>query len=398
MMNQDIFKLPVVDAEGNVCAFEVDFSLGLPAYLDSVNSGGDDGLLLETIGNEVGLIYLKEQTLSRNFDSLDAIDRFIFAVPAIVSEKKAAITACEEFKDKCAGVAVYGLGLKTRNTPFLDYADFAIVDFSMSTNTARRVIASELVNRDIRLIATNVRDEKDFISAKSLGYTWFHGAYFPGGDRSGKLSADIGVSKLLYLQLMREVFRPKLRYDEMTEILQKDVSLTFKLLKYINSPWYGIRHKVKSIKHALVMLGPKEIRRWMAVVAVGEVAGTKSRDLLRQSLIRGRVAERISMVVKKLKQLDGELFLMGLFSLIDQLANITMNQAMNELSLSESISNAILHRKGPLGPVYTMIVAYEENDDEKLEQASNDLGIESRVLAGLMRMASDWADRTLEVQ
>ncbi len=152
------------------------------------------------------------------------------------------------------------------------------------------------------------------------------------------------------------------------------------------------RYQVSSIKHALVLLGPKEIKKWFSLLVIRNSAQGKPDELVLRALVRAKFAEDLAPSIGK----DGrssDLFLMGMFSLIDALTDMPMMDIMDELPILDEIKAALLGDPGEFRPVYDLILAYEKGDWDRFEQCAADLDLDQaivpRVLKGAMRWASN---------
>lgn len=403
-MDTRIAREPIINAKSSIWGYALAFINGFDKYVESLSetdtadtSESLPPVSLEDItDNKFGLIYVDNKLPDINYEILPCKERLIFVVNLAQSAEESLLKYCKSLKAQGFLVAVEGVGLKNIDSSLIGIADFCIINYQSTAKVVQRLVADRLSSKKIEMIATDVHDQKQFDSAAQWGYSFFHGQFYHGESQPAK-EQDIGSSKLLYFQLMKEVFRSEIRYHEMTDILQKDVSLTYKSLKFINSPWYGIKYKIKSVKQALVMLGPQEIRRWMAVAVVQGITSGDSRELLLCSLIRGRAAERLTLLVPALKGRDGELFLLGLLSLIDKLTGKSMKNVLKDLSISEDISGALLSNSGRYSAVYALILSAEDDEKKGFPEACLKLGIEEVAAESLFNASETWAEGVMSL-
>ena len=184
---------------------------------------------------------------------------------------------------------------------------------------------------------------------------------------------------------------PSPDFDALASIISRDVSLSYRLLRVVNSAAFGLRHKVKSIKHALVIMGLSEVRRWIAVLAVTGISGEKSRALAEAAILRARMAELLAAPVG-LAQRASELFLAGLLSLMDALLDRPMGEVVDLLPLTEDTRTALLGEAGPFLPVLQLVMAYEKAQWEQVEALAPTLGIRQAFLPEAYADSLAWAD------
>ena len=232
------------------------------------------------------------------------------------------------------------------------------------------------------------------ISRRSgLGYQFFQGFFF---ERPTTLSArDIPTSRLHEVQLLREIHRPGLDFSALEEIIEHEVGLSYKLLRYINAAFFGWRGNVDSIRHALMLLGEREIRNWASVVVMAGMASDKPDELVTQALMRGRHCELLAPAAG-LESRAHDLFLMGTFSLIDAILDCPLASILREIPIASDIKDALLGEPGPLRDLFTVVVAYAEGDWALVSERAKRLGLDEAAIPACYIEALRWCDESLE--
>ena len=251
-------------------------------------------------------------------------------------------------------------------------------------------VGDRSTEKGIKGFAENVETHKEFDSAKTCGYSYFQGHFFskPIIEQGKKIPGN----KLVCLRLLQQINRTEMSYEDMENIIKQDVSLTYKLLRFINSLWFGLRHKVRSIKHALVCLGPEEIRKWSALVSLQDMGVDKPDELMVQALIRARMAESMSAPCG-LRGYGSDLFLMGMFSVLDALLDAPMRTILEKMPINEQIKTALLGSPGRFRTVYDMILHYERGDWGSFSVKAHELGIEEKIIPGIFNESLKWANQ-----
>lgn len=256
--------------------------------------------------------------------------------------------------------------------PLLDIVDIVKIDFYDASGMERTEIVRRLRNRRVQLLAANVVTQADFEMAIKLGYSYVQGYFFSKPDVV--VGRDIPSYKLNYLNVIREINQPKIDIDRLEEIIQHDASLTFRLFRLINSAFFGLPHKIKSIRHALVMLGYDELRRWASLLSLSGLGQEKPNELVVLSAVRARfcelVAERAGMLAER-----SELYLMGLFSMVDAFLDQPMERVLQELPITDDAKNALLGKPGPYTPICQLMLAYENANWQYVDELAAQLGI-----------------------
>ena len=395
-METKILREPVDNSHGENWGYVLRFRDGLHQYIESRTTEGEHDLpiptILELIEHRYGLILLDEELLIDKYSSLDCKNQIVMVLRLQSDNEELILSKCDELRSQgflvgvmCEDIHVVG--------SLLDKADYCVVDMSSSNLRLQKHVVKQVNHRGITTIAINVNTKSLYDKAMAWKCHFFHGEAMH--RHRTEEDEEMQASKAIYMQLMKEVFRSELEYNIITLILEKDVALTYKLLSFINSPWYGVKHKIKSIKQALVMLGPNEIRRWIAIAVVKDLASEESLELMIRSLARGRAAERLSTLVDGMVIHDCELFLMGLLSLIDKLTHTPLEEALKQLSISDDICEALLERKGIFSPIYEILLAADTFEDGEFVERCIDLGFEEPPVVAILNSADTWARRVL---
>ena len=173
-------------------------------------------------------------------------------------------------------------------------------------------------------------------------------------------------------------------------MIQRDLGLSYKILKYINSAAYGFVTKISSIKQAVAMLGNEKLAKIITIVLMTGLGEGKPGELVTTALTRGRFAERIAEETN-LSPLAGEAFLCGMFSLLEALLDQPLQKILQELPLEESIAKAIQFQPGKLTPVLQAVIAYEQADWDRYALFRQAVGLNDETAKKLYMEAVSWA-------
>jgi EAL and modified HD-GYP domain-containing signal transduction protein len=146
---------------------------------------------------------------------------------------------------------------------------------------------------------------------------------------------------------------------ELEDLIRQDVSLSYRLLRMVNSAYYALDTKVESIRHALVILGLKQIRAWLTILAMSEV-NDRSNTLMTTAMIRGKMCELLALSMGY-KQED-RFFTVGLLSILDAIMDLPMKEVLESLPLTDDINQALLKHTGSLGELLGCVIAYENGE------------------------------------
>ncbi|MBQ3899442.1 MAG: HDOD domain-containing protein [Lachnospiraceae bacterium] len=241
--------------------------------------------------------------------------------------------------------------------PILELVDFVFLNNKKIAIDKAKMFFSKLYPA-AKLIAGNI-DTMDTFEAlkKTGGYHYYEGEFYRLPVTKG--SKDIAPSKITQLELLKIVNNPDFELNDAADIIGRDTALTLSLLQMVNRVVKTA--EITTIRHAAAMLGQKELKKWINTAVVGEISSDQPNEITRLTLLRARFAEDIAGFFG-LKMQSEELFLMGLFSMLDVILDKPMNEALEMIHVSNDIKSALISKEGKFAPVYEFILAYEQAD------------------------------------
>jgi EAL and modified HD-GYP domain-containing signal transduction protein len=276
----------------------------------------------------------------------------------------------------------------------LDITDIVKVDFQSTTRHTQRSIPDHLGNKSVRCLAERVETEEDYYVAQEMGYSYFQGYFFEKPD--SKSGENIPSDKMNSLRILKEINRTDINIGRLEEIFKQDVTLSYKLLRYINSSYFGFPGEIRSIRHALSLLGSKESTKWLSVIALSSMGADKSEELVVSSLFRANLCESLAAILGMADKAS-ELFLVGLFSLLDAFLCHPLQDILSELPLTRDVRNALLGNTSPLLPVYRLVTAYEKGDWERTFMYLSGFDSDGRDLPALFTETVERCNKLLPV-
>lgn len=226
-----------------------------------------------------------------------------------------------------------------------------------------------------RLIAANVDSHEAFAACRKLSFQLFQGDFLTLPRAVAAKSID--SSRLLIMRLLN-LLTQHAEYAALAAEFKLDAGLSYKLLRYINSPAVGLRHPIRSIDHVLLMLGHDQLYRWLTLLLFSHgQADPRGGALLRQALVRARFAENLGERLMAV-ELRGGLFIAGILSLLDALLDLPMAQAIDGLRLAPAIADVLLRGEGPYGPYLEMAKACERGDQAGLGRIAGQLDLDAQ--------------------
>ncbi len=319
-------------------------------------------------------------------------DQAVIEVLETVTPDRETLTACRRLKQAGYLLALDDFDGTNGREPLVALADILKVDFRETQQAKRQAMVRQYAPRGIRLLAEKVETPEDFHSAVSDGYTYFQGYFFSKpvmltGTRAPE-------SRLTYVALLQEVLRPEVSPRRVAAVIERDVTLTYKLLKFINSPFFGFRRRIASILDALMLLGEREIRRWASVIGLACLGAEKPAELVTEAAIRAHFCESLAGDAGLMEQAD-HLFLIGLLSLLDAILDRPLRQLLDELPIVEAVKGALLGQPGPLRDVRDCVLAYVRGEWAELASIMQRLHLSEEHVPSRYREAVAWAQQVL---
>jgi EAL and modified HD-GYP domain-containing signal transduction protein len=296
-----------------------------------------------------------------------------------------------ELKSRGASFALHAdAAVQPGRQALLQHADYVLMDVSSEDIPAitAHMAAVSRVAAGKRFVATGVQTLEAFHMCHKLQFALFMGPFIT--RRETLDNPAMGPSRAKVLDLMNRV-RTGAERPELAAQFRHDPALSVRLLRYVNSPGMGLVNKIGGIEQALMVMGQDKLYRWLTLVLF---TGGQTRELdqavLENALVRGRVAEQLAGRALFAKARD-EIFVAGLFSLLDVVMRMPMEKVLRQISLPAEITEAIVARRGPYAPYLTLAIACEQDDQGSIEALARQIGRDVADINGVHMDALLWA-------
>ena len=274
--------------------------------------------------------------------------------------------------------------------PLLQLAHYVKIDFTLTKGAELEKMIFRLARHDLQLLAEKVETYAEFEQALKLGFSLFQGYFF--GRPEMLKSKEVPASQLNLLQLLAEVNKKSTTVKQLQDIFSRDVGMAYKLLRFINSAYFFLEKNIESVSHAIVYLGEKGMKRFVVLLIISEIATSKPPELLRLSVVRARFCELLAEE-SQLWDDSGEIFLLGLFSMLDALLDTAMDQVMARLPLAGEIKEALISGSGTLYPFLEAVSSYERAEEQQCLSSLQKLAVKPGHVYGYYREAVAYADK-----
>jgi c-di-GMP-related signal transduction protein len=269
-------------------------------------------------------------------------------------------------------------------------ADYIKVDIRKLTPAQNKALATKYAGTQCQMIAQKVESREQFVAAEKEGFTLFQGYFFRQPERMR--ARHIPAVQASYLQLLQEISAAQVDLDAIENLIKHDASLCYRMLRYLNSPLLGMSSSVQSIRHAMNILGERELIRWIRMATTLTMGQEKCSDLVLASLVRARFCE---LAASKVEHIKSDLFLMGMLSLMDAILEIPMGMVVEGLALDRDTKAELVGAKSgaetPLTPIYKLMLARESGNWEQVTVQARKLKLSLPFVNRSFNESMEWA-------
>lgn len=386
-----VVRQPMFTRDGDLLGYEIRFRdtpEGCDAFAKSFLTGEFDNVRAD---RPAFVPVSRGQFLEQIMQLSDPLTT-IPLIPADVGADAEIVDAIQRFCAAGGQIALDEVSeVPSPSDAFLPYAHWVRVDVR---NDDVAVLAS-IVSRmralgDVKLIADHVYDSAQLARARSLGFDAFEGSHFSRPESLG--SGELPSSTISALRLLGQARDPNVQDRTLEDAIAVDPVLTFQLLRIVNSASVGARG-VTSIGHAIRLIGRTALLRWLALAIAASRRGTSDIDahLVQQAVERARLCEQLAGPGRE----GGTLFLVGLFSLLDAVFRIPIDDLVSRVALSDEAKDALLERTGPYANALTFAESYELGMFESASEVAREMGIDPDMIGQIYAGALTWAEEML---
>jgi c-di-GMP-related signal transduction protein len=389
-----VARQPIFDRDEKVFGYELLFRDGL----ENAFSGDSDEASRATLDNSLlmgldvlcdgrrAFVNCTHDTLLKGLVTLLPSTTTVVEILETVPADSEVIAACRSLKEAGYMIALDDYVADDPRQPLAEIADIIKVDLQLTTEEQRERLTKQFGPWRSRMLAEKVETHGDFVRARDQGFVYFQGYFFRRPEMMS--TRDMPANRLNYLRMLQEVSRPELNLAGLEQLIKGEASLCYRLLRYLNSPMFGFKKEIHSVKHALSLLGERDVRRWVRLVAAVGAGQDKTSDLVLSALVRGRFGELLS---SKLKRGESDLFLMGLLSLIDIMLEMPMEAILEKIPLDQATKAVLLGQPSVLRPIFQLMLAHESGEWDAAAGLSQDLDLDSEDVASQYWQAQQWA-------
>jgi len=339
--------------------------------------------LEHVVGSHLAFLNIPKQFLLERYCEALPKNRVVLEILENVEPTPQVIEALTSLAQQGYTIALDDFEYHDRFRPFLEIADIVKVDVLGKSHDQLQQVVSQLQDSRVRLLAEKVESREVFEMCKQLGFYYFQGYFFYRPDIIR--GRQIPANRIALLELMGKIQDPHIPFKGLVEHIRNDLSLSYKVLRYVNSAYVGLPKRVDSIDHAACMVGIDRIRTWATLIIMAS-GQTQATEILITALVRAKMCERLG---HRLGASSPEkYFTMGLLSVLEALYESPMQDILDKLPLPEDIVEALINGTGEMGLVLSSVKAYEEGKWMELKH----LQLEPSVIRDFYLEAIDWSN------
>lgn len=349
MSDISVARQPIFDKDLGVFAYQLLFqgADGRADTSDLVSVFGNMGLQ-DLVGNRAASVKVSERFL------YDAPSLQLPADRLVVEVNDAPVDAIAALRQRGYTIALGDFEHRPELEPLIELAQIIKLDAHKLGQQGLWHQMGVIQSRGKRLIASNVETHEELEFCKKLGLDYYQGTFLCQPRVVTKQT--VPTNRLAKLSLLAELNNPDADFDGLEKIISRDVGLSYRFLRYINSAFFSLPHKVGSIRQALVLLGISAVKKWATLLAMADI-DDKPNELVVTALVRAKMCE-LSAASRPLRERE-EYFTTGMFSVVDALLDSPMDVVLASLPLSDEIKDALHHHLGPKGVLLKAVLNYE---------------------------------------
>lgn len=389
-----VARQPILTAQEKVFGYELLFRDGVDDYMNGSNSDAASRNTLDTsllVGLNVlcdgrkAFINCTRDVLLKDYITLLPPEQTAVEVLEDVPPDDLVMAACERLAAGGYTIVMDGFTANDPRERLAPLARILKVDFRSVPIAEAKSLIARYGSRS-QMLAEKVETREEFDAARKAGFALFQGFFFRKPELM--MAREIPANQVNYLRMLKALSQPELDSRELETMIKSEVSLCYRLLRYLNSAHFAFSREIQSVRHALTILGEREIRRWIRMVITLGVAENKPSDLVLSAMVRARLCELLGA---RVPHGDDDVFLVGLLSIMDAILELPMGVILEGIHLEREMKAVLLGEKSRLSSLFGLMLAQENADWERVASICADLKLDQAFVAECHWQAMQWA-------
>ena len=393
-----VARQPILDLRGRVHAYELLFRSGPEQAFRGDGNLATRTMLDNTLifglerltGGLTAFVNCTRESLTDNLVDVLPPSMFVLEILEDIDPTPEVVAACRRLKKAGFRLALDDFIWKPGFDPLIELADYIKVDFTLSGIRERDDLLKRLHGAPVALLAEKIETQEQYRQACAEGFKLIQGYFFcrPELIQNHKVPSN----RITQIEILRLLRKETIDLNELCKLVKQDTSLTYRLLRLINSPAYGLRQEVRSVQTAMITVGEDGFRRIATLAITSELNGDQPMELLRMAFVRARFCE----VSAELCSLDStEQYLLGLLSLLPAMLRTPMQELAPSLPLREEICVALMGTSIPERRLLEWMIAHEQGDWAGCDAIAAGQGLDQEILLKNYEQAVVWAEAAI---
>jgi len=393
-----VARQPILDLKGRVHAYELLFRSGPEQNFRGDGDMATRVMLDNTVvfglerltGGATAFVNCTRESLTENLVEILPPSMCVLEILENIEPTPDLVEICRRLKKNGFRIALDDFVWKPEYEPLVALADYIKVDFMISDERERHELLKRLQGSPVALLAEKIETQEQYKQACAEGFTLIQGYYFcrPELIQNRKIPSN----RLTQIEILRMLRQESIDLQEVCPLVKQDTSLTYRLLRLINSPMYGMRQEINSVKTALIAVGEIGFRRLATLAITSELNGDQPLELLRMAFIRARFCELAAM---QCGLDETEQYLVGLLSLLPAMLRVSMEELIQSLPLREKISAALSGAHIPERKLLDWLLAHEQGDWARCDALVAEYRMDRELLLSNYELAVVWAEAAI---
>ncbi|GAB6169443.1 EAL domain-containing protein [Clostridium carnis] len=350
--------------------------------IENISSFGLD----ELTNNKIALVNFSEEVINSNIATLLPKEKVVIEVLEDVKPTKEILENLKILKRKGYRIALDDVVNLEQTLEFIDVIDIIKVDFMLSTKNQRKELSDFIVKTNIKLLAEKIETDEDLHEAIELGFEYFQGYYY--SKPSVLFGKDVVIKNSSIFSILVELLKDDFDMDIVENIIKSDVALMYKFLRFINSSYFNFLQEISSIKQAIMLIGRGELKKWISILSIVEMASYKNAEYANNTVIRAKFCE---VMLEEISSEEKSMaFMVGLFSDLHLMIEKDMRSIVDELPVSIDIKKALLGEENIYKQILDIALAYEKMDMTKINSLCKKVKLDTSILGNLYLKSIEW--------
>jgi len=341
---------PLLKLNGRVHGYELLFRHGNESTFRGDNNQATRTILDDTVifgldrftGGLPAFVNCSAESISEQLVDVLPPDMTVIELSEAIAPSPELIAACRRLKSMGYRLALDNFAWDPELQPLVELADYIKIDVLKTSPAARKSLIHRLHGLPVTLVATKVETQEDYRKAAKEGFTLFQGFYFCLPELFS--NAKIPANRLIHFQILQHLYRNPIDLLQLSKLVMRDASLTYRLLRLVNSPAYAIRQEVSSIELALTIVGEDIFRRIATLAILSELNAGHPPEILHMAFVRARFCE---LAAPTAGLSPSEQYLLGMISLLPAMLRLPMETVVAQMPLRHEIRQALLGTSNP---------------------------------------------------